>query len=164
MAARGERSSAAHRKDPDPLAERVGGKIRTLRIDAEFSFDAFVEETGLGRGYISELERGLVIPTLTTLARVAEALELTIADLVAADSVREQLYLATRDLPEAEVRRLASSAIRTAKRVREERARAFAREASSKRAQSEPQPSRVGTAARAPKSPRPRTPRSRRSP
>jgi transcriptional regulator with XRE-family HTH domain len=160
MAARGERSSAAHRKDPDPLAERVGGKIRTLRIDAEFSFDAFVEETGLGRGYISELERGLVIPTLTTLARVAEALELTIADLVAADSVREQLYVATRELPEAEVKRLASSAIRTAKRVREERAR----EASSKRAQSEPRPGRSRAAARETKSPRPRTPRSRRSP
>ena len=53
----------------------------------------------MGRGYLSELERGLVVPTVTTLARVAEALEVTIADLVVGDSPREQLFEVTRDLP-----------------------------------------------------------------
>lgn len=72
----------------------------------DYNFDAFVEETGLGRGYISELERGLVVPNVNTLATVAAALELTIADLVAGDSLREELFLLTRTLSEAELKRL----------------------------------------------------------
>lgn len=66
--------------------------MRTLRRDADYSFDAFVEETGLGRGYISELERGLVVPTIGTLARLAAALDVTVADLVLGDSDRERLF------------------------------------------------------------------------
>ena len=58
--------------------------------------DAFVEETGLGRGYVSELERGLVIPTIGTLARVAKALDVTVADLVVGESDRERLFVELR--------------------------------------------------------------------
>src|SRR5690606_29743449 len=66
-----------HRDRPDPLAARIGKRIRQLRVETEFAFDAFVEETGLGRGYVSELERGLVVPGVGTLARVARALGVT---------------------------------------------------------------------------------------
>ena len=72
--------------------ERIGQRVRSLRNAEEFGFDAFVEETGLGRGYVSELERGLVIPTIGTLARVAKALEVTVADLVLGESDRERLF------------------------------------------------------------------------
>lgn len=64
----------------------------------DFTFDAFVEEVGLGRGYVSELERGLVVPTITSLAKIAKALEVTVADLVLGDSPREQLFDVTRQL------------------------------------------------------------------
>lgn len=84
--------SGRHRTEPDPLAARIGQRVRALRIAEEFGFDAFVEETGLGRGYVSELERGLVIPTIGTLARVAKALDVTVADLVVGDSDRERLF------------------------------------------------------------------------
>ena len=80
------------RLTPDPLAAFVGARVRHLRRAADFSFDAFVEETGLGRGYISELERGLVMPTVGALARVAAALDVTLADLVLGDTDREQLF------------------------------------------------------------------------
>ena len=103
----GERRSAVrHRGHPDPLAARVGQRIRALRKAAEFTFDAFVEETSLGRGYLSELERGLVVPTIGTLARVAKALELTIADLVIGESERERLFEELREAPIATVREL----------------------------------------------------------
>lgn len=78
--------------EPDPLAAAVGARVQRLRRAADFSFDAFVEETGLGRGYISELERGLVVPTVGALARIASALEVTLADLVLGDSERERLF------------------------------------------------------------------------
>src|SRR5262245_7775712 len=81
-----------HRREPDPLAARIGHRIRALRKSEDLGFDAFVEETSLGRGYVSELERGLVIPTIGTLARVAKALDVTIADLVIGESDRERLF------------------------------------------------------------------------
>lgn len=95
-----------HRKTADPLALQVGKTIRALRDERDFVFDAFVEETGLGRGYISELERGLVVPSLHSLAKVATALELAIADLVLGDSARERLFEATRGLSKASIEKL----------------------------------------------------------
>lgn len=100
------KSVVRHRGHPDPLAARVGARIRQLRKAAEFTFDAFVEETSLGRGYLSELERGLVVPTIGTLARVARALELTIADLVVGDTERERLFDELREAPGGAVREL----------------------------------------------------------
>jgi transcriptional regulator with XRE-family HTH domain len=84
--------------------------VRQLRRQAEFSFDAFVEETGLGRGYISELERGLVVPSLAVLARLAAALETTMADLVLGDSPREQLFAMARTLAPSDLYRLIATA------------------------------------------------------
>ncbi len=95
-----------HRGQPDSLAARVGERIRRLRKEAEFTFDAFVEESGLGRGCLSELERGLVVPTIGTLARVARALELTIADLVAGDTERERFFEELREAPTPLIREL----------------------------------------------------------
>ena len=77
-----------------------------LRLADGYTFDAFVEETGLGRGYVSELERGLVVPTIHSLAKIAAALRLTVADLVIGDSLRERLFEATRGLPDADLERL----------------------------------------------------------
>ncbi len=124
----------AHRTKADPAAARVGLAVRRLRQAAGFTFDAFVEEVGLGRGYISELERGLVVPSLTALRRLAEVLGVTAADLVLGTSAREQLFEAARGLSEpellgllAEVRTRLSPPARTElKRVPTARAKAHA--------------------------------------
>jgi transcriptional regulator with XRE-family HTH domain len=97
------------------LAKLVGARIRELRLEADFTFDAFVEETGLGRGYVSELERGTVVPTIGTLAKVAKALELSLADLVAiGDTRREKLFFETRELDDRQL----ESILREIKRMR----------------------------------------------
>lgn len=104
MAAR--RRTLRHRTTPDQSASRVGSRVRRLRQEAGFTFDAFVEETGLGRGYVSELERGLVIPSLTALESMAAALGVTPADLVLGSTERERLFDRARRLAPAEVGRL----------------------------------------------------------
>jgi len=106
MAPRTRANTTAHRRKPVPIARAVGKRIRQLRTERDWKFDAFVEETGLGRGYISELERGLVVPSLETLRRVADALGLTVADLVLGGSAREHLFEITRELTPAEIRGL----------------------------------------------------------
>lgn len=95
-----------HRKRPDPLAKAVGQRIKKLRLKQDFTFDAWVEELGLGRGYISELERGLVVPSLTVLAKVASALEMTVADVVLGATKRELIFEHLRDAPANELDRL----------------------------------------------------------
>jgi transcriptional regulator with XRE-family HTH domain len=104
------RTSTKHRKTPDALARTIGQRIRRLRTERDWSFDAFVEETGLGRGYVSEMERGLVVPNVRVIERVAKALEVTMADLVLGDSPREQLFDLTRGLSADAVRELATKA------------------------------------------------------
>jgi transcriptional regulator with XRE-family HTH domain len=103
---RAPRAHGRHRVSPDPLAQRIGQRIRALRTAADFGFDAFVEETALGRGYVSELERGLVIPTIGTLARVAAALDVTLGDLVNGESERERLFSELRDADPKLIREL----------------------------------------------------------
>ena len=108
-----QNARSRHRERPDPLAARIGQRIRALRSESAFAFDAFVEETGLGRGYVSELERGLVVPGVGTLARVARALNVTIADLVSGDSDRERLFDELRGRPASVIRALRSEVART---------------------------------------------------
>jgi transcriptional regulator with XRE-family HTH domain len=103
-----------HRKRPHPLAKAIGQRVNALRDSQGYSYDAFVEEVGLGRGYISELERGLVLPTVASLAAIAGALEVTIADLVLGDTLREQLFAATGLLEPAQLRELLVAARRLA--------------------------------------------------
>ncbi len=92
-------ASRRHRNAPDPLAAGVGKRVRALRMERSIGFDALVTTSGLGRGYISELERGLVVPTVGTLARIAAALDVTIADLVIGTTDRERVFEALRTAP-----------------------------------------------------------------
>ncbi len=63
----------------------------------------------MGRGYASELERGLVNPSLAALLRVAEALGLPVADLLLGETARERLYEYLREWPEPRVEQLLHS-------------------------------------------------------
>jgi transcriptional regulator with XRE-family HTH domain len=100
------RKKTSHRTKPDRLAKEVGVRVRRLRQEQDFSFDAFVEEVGLGRGYVSEIQRGMVVPTLTALAKLAKALGVTVADLVLRDSPRERIFELTRSLDAEDLKRV----------------------------------------------------------
>ena len=104
-------SSERHRHQPVEEARHLGERVRRLRLEKGFSFDAFVEEVGLGRGYVSELERGLVVPSLTALHKLASALELTVADLLCGDTPRDRLYELMRTLPAPQLAELSLHAL-----------------------------------------------------
>ena len=106
-----------HRKEPVAVAVVLGERVKKLRAERDCSFDAFVEETGLGRGYISELERGMVVPSLATLVRLAAALEMSVAELLAyGPSSLEQLVDIARSLSDTQQRALLREARRMAER------------------------------------------------
>jgi transcriptional regulator with XRE-family HTH domain len=70
---------------PD-LSASVGGRIRDLRTERGFSLTALAVATRLGKGTLSELERGQRNPTLDTLFAIATALSVPLGDLLVTES------------------------------------------------------------------------------
>jgi len=63
-------------------AETFGRVLRELRAKRDLSQLALAERCGSNIAYISELERGLKVPTITMLLRLAIALDCRVRDLV----------------------------------------------------------------------------------
>lgn len=63
-------------------AETFGGVLRKLRTKRGLSQLALAESCSSNIAYISELERGLKVPTITMLLRLAVALKCRMRDLV----------------------------------------------------------------------------------
>jgi transcriptional regulator with XRE-family HTH domain len=97
------------RASADPLAAKIGLRIRTLRESQGLTQEKLAYEAGLkSKGHLSGVERGLVRPTVQTLAILAERLEVDLLDLVTfpEDSPRQYLVDLTRQLKPDAVRRL----------------------------------------------------------
>lgn len=56
---------------------RLAKKLRVLRQERGWSQEAFADEAGLHRTYISDLERGARNPTITVVDKLATALGVT---------------------------------------------------------------------------------------
>ena len=65
-----------------PEAELFGARLRELREERGESQRSLAALTGITYAYISEMERGLKVPSLTTIIRLAVALECEVPDLV----------------------------------------------------------------------------------
>lgn len=58
----------------------IGTVIRTYRADRGLSQGDIERRTGLLRCYLSRVENGHTVPSLETLAKIAEAMDITLAD------------------------------------------------------------------------------------
>jgi transcriptional regulator with XRE-family HTH domain len=63
------------------LLEEIGSRVRVARLAAKLTQRDLAEAVGLKQGYITALESGDQNPTVRTLARFAEALQIPIASL-----------------------------------------------------------------------------------
>jgi len=66
--------------DTSELKKQLGNRLRELR-SAKGMRQEDLEEYGFSYRYYGKMERGLVNPTLETLARLCEIFEITLADL-----------------------------------------------------------------------------------
>ena len=53
----------------------LGEQIRNIRKSRDFTLKALAEQTGLSIGYISQIERNLTDPSLSTLRKISAALD-----------------------------------------------------------------------------------------
>lgn len=68
--------------DTGKLAVRKFGKrVRALRLERQWSQDDLAFELEVDRSYVSGLERGVRNPTLKTIAKLAQILDVTISEL-----------------------------------------------------------------------------------
>jgi len=56
------------------ICTQVGKNVKRIRTENGWSQEEFAFETGLHRTYVSGIERGIRNPTVTIIARMAEAL------------------------------------------------------------------------------------------
>ena len=59
-----------------------GERLRDLREKQELSLRSLADLAGMSYTYISDMERGLRVPSLTTIIRLAVALDCKVTDLV----------------------------------------------------------------------------------
>src|SRR6202166_1840777 len=69
----------------------IGQVIRSYRGDRRLSQGDIERRTGLLRCYLSRVENGHTVPSLETLAKIAEAMEINLADFFpGTDSVQDR--------------------------------------------------------------------------
>ncbi|MFP5204249.1 MAG: helix-turn-helix domain-containing protein [Acidobacteriota bacterium] len=81
---------------------KIGTTIRAFRLQKGLSQGDIEKKTGLLRCYLSRVENGHTVPSLDTLAKIAQALDLPIAQFFAEDAVGRQLN--TQKLTDEELR------------------------------------------------------------
>lgn len=64
----------------------IGKKLRDARLEKGFTQQAVVKKAGIGTMYLSEIERGVKMPSLSSFVKIIEALEVP-ADYVLRDEV-----------------------------------------------------------------------------
>lgn len=68
-------------KPEDEVAKKLGSRIRELREARGLSQERLAEKAQLHRTYLGGIERGLRNPALRNIAKIAEALETSVATL-----------------------------------------------------------------------------------
>lgn len=71
----------AHQPAKHPALKRVGVRIRELRLHEGLSQEALADLAGIGRSYMSEIERGVRNCSTLHLLRLAHALGVRVGDL-----------------------------------------------------------------------------------
>lgn len=64
------------------VRQRLARNLRKLRLAKGISQEAFAEEAGLHRTYISDLERGARNPTISVVDKIARTLDVSIGSLL----------------------------------------------------------------------------------
>lgn len=64
------------------IAHRFGGAVRQTRESRGWSQEVLAGRAELNRSYLGEVERGAAMPSLATAAKIAAALEQSLASLI----------------------------------------------------------------------------------
>jgi transcriptional regulator with XRE-family HTH domain len=81
---------------------KIGTTIRTYRLQKGLSQGDIEKKTGLLRCYLSRVENGHTVPSLDTLAKIAHALDMSVAQFFVSDMLA--LQMSAQNLSDDELR------------------------------------------------------------
>ena len=73
------------------ISSNIGATIRSYRQQKGMSQGDIEKRTGLLRCYLSRVENGHTVPSLDTLAKIAQALDIPLAQFFAEDSLGREM-------------------------------------------------------------------------
>ena len=71
-------------KNIQPEGKLFGERLREVRLKRKFTQQALADAADMSLTYISNMEHGFKVPSLTTIIRIAVALDCKVMDLVGA--------------------------------------------------------------------------------
>lgn len=71
-------------KNVQPEGKLFGERLRDVRLKRGVTQQALAVAAGMSEAYISNMEHGLKVPSLTTIIRISVALDCKVMDLVGA--------------------------------------------------------------------------------
>ena len=74
----------------------IGEKIKAIRMEKRITAKELAERVEVTPGYISQIERDLISPSLSVLMRIADAIETPLASLLSQEA-REQVTVVRKD-------------------------------------------------------------------
>jgi transcriptional regulator with XRE-family HTH domain len=87
------RQNAVESAAPDPNAVFMGQSVRELRAAKEMTLQELSIGTKLSVGYLSQVERGLSVPSVSALQTIAKALDVTVSWFFRASEGSESAYI-----------------------------------------------------------------------
>ena len=70
------------RATPDPLAIKLGTRIRDLRLEKNMSLDQLAAASGVAKGHLSSVEHGRTVINVSTADKIARGLGMKLNTLV----------------------------------------------------------------------------------
>ena len=70
------------------VRKRIGWNIKRLRLERDVTQEAFANDSGFDRGYVSGVERGVRNPSVLVLSRLAAALHVDVVELLDIEKAR----------------------------------------------------------------------------
>jgi transcriptional regulator with XRE-family HTH domain len=84
-------------EEPDAIIADLGRQIRLIRRRRGLTLEEASEAAGITAGYLSQIERGLAVPALLSLKRIADSLNVRLADLFEDEELSSPYGLVRRD-------------------------------------------------------------------
>ncbi|MCY8228742.1 helix-turn-helix transcriptional regulator [Bacillus spizizenii] len=70
----------------------LGQAIKLIRKDSRLTQEELAELANLSRSYVADIERGRYSPSMSTLEKISEALNITVADILSKDNDKSERY------------------------------------------------------------------------
>ncbi len=77
------------------IAIYFGRVVKQLREERRYSQEALADRANLNRTYLGEVERGVAVPSLATIAKIANAFNLSASELIARSEQQHQQLIIT---------------------------------------------------------------------